>query len=138
MTAQMPPGWYDDPDGSPNEERRWDGHAWTPERRRKTAGAKPTPVAPSPYPQAMQSPPSHPLEWPATPDENPVPGWWRRQTTLAKALVALAAGILTVLMLFGLVRCSETVRYRNACEQEADAYGFRGDQKAQVVDLCVQ
>jgi hypothetical protein len=47
MTTLSPPGWYDDPDGSPNAERRWDGQGWTPERRRKNAQ-----VPPLSYPQA--------------------------------------------------------------------------------------
>ena len=63
MTAQTPPGWYDDPDGSNNAQRRWDGHAWTPERRRKSA--QPAPQSPSqppgdaqgPYPQPVPQPP---------------------------------------------------------------------------------
>src|SRR6185295_6818638 len=48
MTAQIPPGWHDDPDGSPNAERRWDGHAWTPERRRKTTHTPPPAYAQPP------------------------------------------------------------------------------------------
>jgi hypothetical protein len=62
MTNPMPPGWYDDPDGSPNAERRWDGFNWTPERRRKarqtpTPHQPPRPVQASPYPQPAASPP---------------------------------------------------------------------------------
>lgn len=58
MTNPMPPGWYDDPDGSPNAQRRWDGSTWTPERRRKPTH---TPVPPgqvhgSPYPQPVAPP----------------------------------------------------------------------------------
>jgi hypothetical protein len=66
MTAQMPPGWYDDPDGSPNAERRWDGHNWTPERRKKTTHTPP-PAYPQPpqaqawYPQTPQAQAWHPL-----------------------------------------------------------------------------
>lgn len=68
MTVEMPPGWYDDPDGSPNAERRWDGHNWTPERRRKAARAAPPQAVPPPppmappsgsYPQPSQSPPHY-------------------------------------------------------------------------------
>jgi len=47
-----PPGWYDDPDGSPNAERRWDGHDWTPERRRKTTHTPPPAYAQPPQAQA--------------------------------------------------------------------------------------
>ena len=61
MTNPMPPGWYDDPDGSPNAERRWDGLNWTPERRRKTARTPATPYPqagpPPTYPQSAQQPP---------------------------------------------------------------------------------
>jgi len=62
MTNPIPPGWYDDPDGSPNAERRWDGHDWTPERRRKTTHTPP-PAYPQPpqaqawYPQPVPQPP---------------------------------------------------------------------------------
>ncbi len=66
VTNPMPPGWYDDPDGSPNAERRWDGHNWTPERRRKTT----RPPASS-YPQTVVAPPPH---HPARPLPNPTPG----------------------------------------------------------------
>ena len=71
MTNPMPPGWYDDPDGSPNAERRWDGIAWTPERRRKAtpepASSYPQPppppsyppVPPAPHPPPVQSPPPY-------------------------------------------------------------------------------
>ncbi len=59
----MPPGWYDDPDGSPNAERRWDGLKWTPERRRKPthnpASSYPPPVAPPSYPPPLQGPPPY-------------------------------------------------------------------------------
>ena len=57
MTAQMPPGWYDDPDGSPNAERRWDGHNWTPERRRKATHTPPPAYAQPPQAQASYAQP---------------------------------------------------------------------------------
>ncbi|GAB4012466.1 FG-GAP-like repeat-containing protein [Nocardioides ultimimeridianus] len=46
-----PAGWYPDGDGW---ERRWDGTAWTDERRRTT----PTPPAAPPLPPAPQAPPT--------------------------------------------------------------------------------
>jgi hypothetical protein len=64
MTTPSPPGWYDDPDGSSNAERRWDGHNWTPERRRK-----PMHTPPPPYPQPPQAQASYPQ--PAPPMPNP-------------------------------------------------------------------
>ena len=60
MTAQKPPGWYDDPDGSPNAERRWDGHDWTPERRRKTTHTPPPAYAQPPQAQASYPQPAPP------------------------------------------------------------------------------
>jgi hypothetical protein len=83
MTNPMPPGWYDDPDGSPNAERRWDGRIWTPERRRKAAPSPassyppppPTPSyppAPSPsYSQPTQAPPT---SYQSAPTPYPAPG----------------------------------------------------------------
>ena len=71
MTAQMPPGWYDDPDGSPNAERRWDGHNWTPERRRKTPHTPP-PAYPQP-PQAQASYPQPPQFQASYPQPVPQP-----------------------------------------------------------------
>ncbi len=56
MTVPMPPGWYDDPDGSPNSERRWDGQQWTPEQRMKS-GSNPQPAYPQPTPPPLQPPP---------------------------------------------------------------------------------
>ena len=86
MTAQIPPGWYDDPDGSPNAERRWDGHDWTPERRRKTMHTPP-PAYPQPphaqawYPQPPQAQASYPLPVPQPP--YPQPGQAQSATTTA-------------------------------------------------------
>ena len=60
MTAQMPPGWYDDPGGSPNAERRWDGYNWTPERRRKTTHTPPPAYAQPPQAQASYPQPTPP------------------------------------------------------------------------------
>ncbi len=67
MTNPMPPGWYDDPDGSPNAERRWDGLNWTPERRRKTAHPPESPLQ-----QPAASPPPHHAP-PPLPYPNPGP-----------------------------------------------------------------
>ena len=67
MNAQIPPGWYDDPDGSRNADRRWDGHNWTPERRRKT-----TRTPPPAYPQPPQAQAWYPQ--PAPPPSYPPPG----------------------------------------------------------------
>lgn len=84
MTNPMPPGWYVDPDGSPNAERRWDGQAWTPERRRKAtynpASSYPPPaptasypsVPPPSYPQPVQAPPSYQSGSTAYPPPGPV------------------------------------------------------------------
>jgi hypothetical protein len=63
MNAQMPPGWYDDPDCSPNAERRWDGHNWTPERRRKTTHTRPPAYAQPPQAQASYPQPARPPSW---------------------------------------------------------------------------
>lgn len=77
MTNPMPPGWYDDPDGSPNAQRRWDGHTWTPERRRKAAHPPPPPhpqpAPPPPYP--TMPPPGYPQPGPPPPPHQaPPPG----------------------------------------------------------------
>jgi len=60
MTHPIQPGWYDDPDGSPNAERRWDGHNWTTERRRKAA----QPAPPSAYSQYAPQQPAYPQAGP--------------------------------------------------------------------------
>lgn len=44
MTTPSAPGWYDDPYDS-RALRRWDGHQWTPERRRKAGQSVPQPPA---------------------------------------------------------------------------------------------
>jgi hypothetical protein len=49
MTRPSVPGWYDDPNGSANAERYWNGNTWTPERRRKKASQPPPPTAVPPY-----------------------------------------------------------------------------------------
>lgn len=78
MTKPMPPGWYDDPDGSPNAERRWDGHNWTPERRRKathipaSSYPPPGPAQASPY-QQPAPPPSYQQPFQAPPPPQPAP-----------------------------------------------------------------
>ena len=63
MTNPMPPGWYDDPDGSPNAERRWDGHDWTPERRRKTTHTPPSAYLQPPQAQAWYPQPPQAQAW---------------------------------------------------------------------------
>lgn len=50
MSEQTPlpqPGWYPDPDGTPNRQRYWDGHNWTP-RVQQTSSDVPTESAPNP------------------------------------------------------------------------------------------
>ncbi|MCV7205793.1 DUF2510 domain-containing protein [Mycolicibacterium peregrinum] len=77
MTAAMPPGWYDDPDGSPGSERRWDGQNWTSERRRKTTNVPPyaPPPAQMSYPPLPQEQPQYaqPVGQPQYPQHYPPP-----------------------------------------------------------------
>ena len=100
MTAQKPPGWYDDGDGSPNAERRWDGHNWTPERRRKTSHTPP-PAYPQP-PQAHASYPPYPQP------PYPQPGQAQSATMTAAsnlfsiiAFVCAGISVLFIPVLFG-------------------------------------
>lgn len=77
VTNPMPPGWYDDPDGSPNAERRWDGFSWTPERRRKATRSQPsnTKSTPTPsYPPPPQWSNPSPAQTPPPNQSVPPPG----------------------------------------------------------------
>ncbi|WP_435771451.1 hypothetical protein, partial [Nocardioides sp. SYSU DS0651] len=56
-----PPGWYPDGDGW---ERRWDGTAWTEERRRMAGRAQPTEVRPVAPPPAAPPPAAPPPQSP--------------------------------------------------------------------------
>jgi hypothetical protein len=59
MTTSNEPGWLDDPN-DPKAQRYWDGHDWTPQRRRKPAPARPTPPPPAPPTPSHPPPPSYP------------------------------------------------------------------------------
>ena len=125
-----PPGWYDDPDGSPNAERRWDGHVWTPERRRRathtpplpypqppqTQASYPQPAQPMPYPQSAPVQPSYPQPAPPMPYPQPPypqppypqPGQAQSATTTAAsnlfsiiAFVCAGISVLFFSVLFG-------------------------------------
>jgi hypothetical protein len=69
MAVPIGPNWYDDPD-DPRAERWWDGHEWSPNRRRKQPAPQPrlsgppsatyiptAPSAPESYPVANDYPP---------------------------------------------------------------------------------
>jgi hypothetical protein len=69
MSAPVGPNWYDDPD-DPRAERWWDGHEWSPNRRRKQSAPQPRydsgpppatyfPTAPS-VPESYPGPDVHP------------------------------------------------------------------------------
>ncbi|MBU8813021.1 DUF2510 domain-containing protein [Mycolicibacterium goodii] len=69
MSAPIGPNWYDDPD-DPKAERWWDGHEWSPNRRRKQSAAQPRLSGPPPatyFPTAPSVPESYPVanEYPA-------------------------------------------------------------------------
>lgn len=120
MTTPLGPGWYDDPDGSPDAERRWDGQNWTPERRRKpTQRAPRPPVAPYSAPTLTQ--PAY--EYPTGPAEAPIPlqPAWTPAANLRRPLgwhdmIAIALGLCgialmaTVFMEWGRAREIVSVR----------------------------
>jgi hypothetical protein len=85
MTAQMPPGWYDDPDGSPNAERRWDGQNWTPERRRKA-----THTPPPAYPQQPQA-----QAW--YPQQPQAQAWYPQPGQAQSATVSAASNLFSII-----------------------------------------
>jgi hypothetical protein len=71
MTTSNEPGWLDDPN-DPKAQRYWDGHDWTPQRRRKPlASARPAPP-PSAPPTPTYPPPSSALPPPQTPSYPPL------------------------------------------------------------------
>ena len=47
MSTPVGPNWYDDPD-DPKAERWWDGHEWSPNRRRKPSAPQPRESGPPP------------------------------------------------------------------------------------------
>jgi hypothetical protein len=89
-----PPGWYDDPYGSSNAERRWDGQGWTPERRRKN-----TQAPPPPYPQSAPLPPYPQPSYvqPAPPPIMTPPTALHSGTKTRTILVAVGAVVLLLL-----------------------------------------
>lgn len=66
MSMPAAPDWYDDPD-DPKAERWWDGHEWSPNRRRKavppTRSVQPSPSTHPPYsPDVERSAVSYPSD----------------------------------------------------------------------------
>jgi hypothetical protein len=118
-----PPGWY--PDGG-GWERRWDGAAWTDDRRRMAPAPEPThvrpPTPPTPPTQSPAAPTEHvpfasmpaspPAAPPPAPPLGPPPGWSvppptptrggaGRWIALAAVVVLLIAGAGVVFALLG-------------------------------------
>jgi len=104
MTNPMPPGWYDNPDGTPNSERFWDGLGWTPESRMK-AMPSPMPTPPPMYPPAPDpyAPPAYPppgfSQLPFPPP--PYPMWQqpRPQASNLFSIIAFVCAGISVLLL---------------------------------------
>lgn len=98
MTNPMPPGWYDNPDGTPNSERFWDGLGWTPESRVK-AMQPPMPTPPPMYPPAPDpyAQPSYPPPGFGQPSFPPPPyPMWQPQppaSNLFSIIAFVCAGI---------------------------------------------
>ena len=76
MTTSIQPGWYDNPEDS-NEQRYWDGQAWTPHRQRKGVAPPPPPVAAV----APPPPPNQPIQpgWYDNPEDSNEQRYWDGQ-----------------------------------------------------------
>jgi hypothetical protein len=104
MTRPSAPGWYDDPDGSTNAERYWNGNTWTPERRRKKASPPPPPMAaptysPGPVMQypAAGGPPQFPSAGPS-PMPPSFPADVRRNALRRPDIIGIAVAVCGLLM----------------------------------------
>ncbi|MEV7023964.1 DUF2510 domain-containing protein [Kitasatospora sp. NPDC093558] len=74
MSNSTPPGWYPapGPDGTPGQERWWDGNAWTAEVRPLQGGAAQVADAPTQGWQPAQTPPAYGY---GAPQDPPPPGY---------------------------------------------------------------
>jgi hypothetical protein len=64
-------------------------------------------------------------------------GWWQRQSNQHKTLLIVGAVVTAVVLLFGVVTCTNQMSVRSECERQASQEGYRGSEKDQAVDLCV-
>lgn len=156
MTVPHSAGWYDDPDGE-DAERYFDGHKWTPQRRRKPLRPNhplqasdptgPGPAAAGPYVPPPPTGPADPYHAypPAAPSYSgfsppPTPSgqFWHRLGIGAKVGWAVAVAIVLVIIASIVISTEpwHSQRYKE-CRTAAENDGYKGDDLKNAIQFCV-
>jgi hypothetical protein len=94
MTTPSAAGWYDDPDNA-NAQRYWDGHSWTPQRRRKSTSPPPAPTPPA-RPEAVMPERAEEIHESAPAGYEPRPESVPRAPGQKRPTTALVAGAIVI------------------------------------------